>query len=432
MNCAGRALALLALGAGTVNAQATTGLATVDSAAVARAAYARGSAAARHDSLDAAQRELARAATAWPTQPAYPWALAIIAAARHDTVTVTTALEQLLAAGAAHDVVGDARFAEFRTVATFRPLADSLAKLGRPAPRSTVYRTLADSTLWPEGVDCTADGATCWVTSVAHRNVLAVAADGRAHPVAKAPLPGPVTAVRYDARRDRLWVATSTDVGPAPRGVQRAQLLLLDPRTGLVEQSWNIPGADSTHVLGDLALSPDGDVLVSDSRQPTLYLLARGATALSRISHPLFRSLQGVAFVPRTPYAVVADYSHGLLRVNVSSGEVRRVDDAPGGSSLGIDGLVWYRGSIVGVQNGFAPARVVQLELDASLERITAQRELDRNFDIADEPTSGTLVGNAFVYVATSSWEKHDDSGVRLPHVALRAPILLRLPLPAR
>ena len=56
-------------------------------------------------------------------------------------------------------------------------------------------------------------------------------------------------------------------------------------------------------------------------------------------------------------------------------------------------------------------------------------REIDRNSGIADEPTSGTIIGNTFVYVANSSWEKFDDAGVRLPRSRLVAPVLLQLPL---
>ena len=276
---------------------------------------------------------------------------------------------------------------------------------------------MADSTLWPEGVDCTADGETCWITSVAQRNLFVVPRHGIARPLVGGSqlLPGPVTAVRYDARRDRLWVTTSTGVGPAPRAPSRAVLALVNPHSGRVERSWAIPGSDSLHVLGDLAVSADGDVLVSDSRSPALYLLAHGAATLAAIAHPLFRSLQGVAFVPGSPYAIVADYSHGLLRVDVRSGRVRRVDDAPVGSSLGVDGIAWHDGAVVGVQNGFAPPRVVQFDLDPSLERITEVRLLDRNSGVADEPTGGTIIGDSFVYVANSSWEKYDDAGARVP-----------------
>jgi hypothetical protein len=54
---------------------------------------------------------------------------------------------------------------------------------------------------------------------------------------------------------------------------------------------------------------------------------------------------------------------------------------------------------------------------------------LDRNWKIADEPTIGTMVGNEFVYVANSQWDKYSDDGTRKPSIPLSRPVLLAIPL---
>lgn len=412
-------------------AQTMTGEPAVDSAAVARAAYTRSVAAARTDSLDRAQRELVRAASAWPTQPAYAWALAVIAAARRDTAVTLSALEQVAAAGAGHAVASDARFAYLGAHPRFMAVAETLRAQAVPAARSSIFRTVPDSTLWPEGVDCTSNSDTCWLTSIAHRNVFVVSRDGGVQPLLDngGVMSGPVTAVRYDVRRDCLWVTTSAGIGPAPRTPARAELARVNLHTRRIEQRWGVPGNDTLHVLGDLAISSDGDLLISDSRTPALYLLPHDASALAVIVHPLFRSLQGVAFIPGSPYAVVADYSHGLLRVDLRTRAVRRFDDGSVGSSLGVDGIAWHNGAVIGVQNGLAPPRVVQFTLDLAFERIVDMRVLDRNTGVADEPTGGSIVGDAYVYLANSSWAKFDEAGVRVPGSRLAGPVLLQVPL---
>ena len=106
-----------------------------------------------------------------------------------------------------------------------------------------------------------------------------------------------------------------------------------------------------------------------------------------------------------------------------------RVVDAPNSTSLGCDGLVWYRGSIIAIQNGVVPARVMRFHLDPQGLRITRAEVLDRNWGVADEPTIGTLAGDYFVYVANSQWEKYTDDGKRKAGVKLTAPLLLSLPL---
>ena len=74
------------------------------------------------------------------------------------------------------------------------------------------------------------------------------------------------------------------------------------------------------------------------------------------------------------------------------------------------------------------PARVMRFTLDKYGERIVRAEIVDRNWKIADEPTIGTIVGNDFVYVANSQWEKYNDSGARNARM-LTAPVLLALPL---
>ena len=178
-----------------------------------------------------------------------------------------------------------------------------------------------------------------------------------------------------------------------------------------------------------MTISATGDVFASDSRDPVLYRLRRGATRLEEYRDPLFRSLQGVAALPGGKMVYIADYSHGLLRLDLTTTVVTRLADAASSTSLGVDGLVWYRNSLIGIQNGVAPARVVRFYLDSAGPRIVRQKVLDRNSEVADAPTIGVIIGDAYVYVANSQWEKYDDNGVRLSGTTIRPAVLLAVPL---
>jgi hypothetical protein len=173
-------------------------------------------------------------------------------------------------------------------------------------------------------------------------------------------------------------------------------------------------------------------VFVSDSRDPVLYRLPAEGGELQPFRHPLFRSLQGIAPAPGALMVFVADYSHGLLKVDLASGEVTRLADAPGVTSLGCDGISWHDGAIVAVQNGVFPPRVMRFELDSAWNRIVRADVLDRNPALADEPTIGTIVGDQFIYVGNSQWEKYDDNGVLRPGAVLRRPVLITVPARAR
>jgi hypothetical protein len=207
-----------------------------------------------------------------------------------------------------------------------------------------------------------------------------------------------------------------------------AALVRIRISDGAIERRWNLDPARQ-HVLGDLTLGPRGDVFVTDSQDPVLYRLRPGSDSLESIRNPLFRSLQGLAATSDGRFLYVADYSHGLLRVDLGNASVIRIDEPPQATTLGIDGLALRGRSIIAIQNGVSPARVLRLDLDDDGGRIVRADVIDRNWRIAGEPTIGTLAGNDFVYVANSQGENYTDSGARRAAIPLRAPILLSLPV---
>src|SRR4029077_12715148 len=70
----------------------STGIAAVDSASVARSSWAAAGKAFRANDMSAARQEIIHAANAWPTQPAYLWGRAIVAARTRDTAGLKAAL----------------------------------------------------------------------------------------------------------------------------------------------------------------------------------------------------------------------------------------------------------------------------------------------------------------------------------------------------
>jgi hypothetical protein len=273
-----------------------------------------------------------------------------------------------------------------------------------------------------------------YIASVRHRTIAEVEAGKAVRELWPREQPGigAVLGVRVDAKRGVLW-ATLAGI-PQMQGFTRADstiaaLVRVRIADGAIERRWNLPPAPLGHVLGDLAIGPLGDVFMTDSNDPVLYWLKPGADSLEKITSPLFRSLQGMAPLPNGKIVYVADYSHGLLRVDLASKDITRLADAPGSTSIGCDGIAWDGAAIVAVQNGVAPARVMRFVIDDSRRRIALADVLDRNIAIADEPTIGAIVGREFVYVANSQWEKYTEDGVRRPERPLTRPVLLAVPL---
>lgn len=432
---AARAGVLLAVLGTPLAAQRAEDLALVDSAAIARAAWARGVAAFRAQDLATARAEIERAARAWPTQPAYVWGRALIAARRADTAGLLRSLDDYARLGLGRDLRADSSIARYLGLPGFAAVVAAVEANRAPLVHSRVRASFPDSTFWPEGMDHDAKSGNFYLASVRHGTIAELTPAGAARELWPRHQHGmgAILGVRVDPQGGVLW-ATSSGLaqmeGFAPGDSSLAALLRVRLSDGALERRWELPVVPGGHVLGDLAVGPHGDVFLTDSNEPVLYRLRPGGDSLEPMRNPLFRSLQGLAPTPDGRALYLADYSHGLLRVDLASGAVIRVADLPGSTSLGCDGIAWDRGAIVAVQNGILPPRIVRFRLDSGGVRIVGVTVLDRNLPLADEPTIGAVVGDSFVYVANSQWEKYSDHGSRRAGTALSAPVLLAVPLP--
>lgn len=406
--------------------------ATLDSAAQARTLFrAASQAATPNDAVPL----LLRAARSWPTQPAY-WTAVVRSAARTaDTAAVLEALNALADLHAGSAVLTDTALTRLTTTPRVAAAMQRVARSTATMRTGRVVATLDDSTVFAEGIDADPRTDALYVASVRHRTIYEISRDGRVRDLR---LPrvnnvGSILGVRV-AKDGRTLYATMAGLpagqGYAPADSTIAALVRVRIADGSIEARWDVPRDGARHLLGDLVVTNDGTVYTSDSNAPILYRLRAGASELEPIRHPLFRSLQGLACVPGCAQLIVADYSHGLLRMDAVTQTVARIGDASGTTSLGIDGILWHGNGLIAVQNGIAPSRIARYELDPSFTHIVRVDDLDRQPAMADEPTIGTLWRGAFVYVANSQWEKYGDDGRRIAGTALRPTLLMLVPLP--
>ena len=404
--------------------------------AVARARYRDAVAAEKKGDLAGARDFLARATEAWPMQPFYPLAAAEVAARLGDTAGAVRMLTRYADLGAGIDLRESKSFGSLLGAPALEPVRKRLAENLTPLVRSDSVAGIPDPEFYPEGMDYDPGSRSWFVASIRKRTIARIGPDGRAVDFPK--LSGgrldAVLGVRVDSRHGVVWA--STKAFPAMEGYQRADsgrasVWALSLATGEVLGRADAP-AGAPHLFGDLVVHPSGDVYLSDSESPILYRarLANGKVLLEeRLRHRTFRSLQGLAFDDAGSRLYLADYSHGLLLVNLETGSVTPVAVPAGASTLGLDGIARSGRLLIAVQNGLVPPRIVRMRLAADGASIESFEVIDRHLPLADEPTIGAIVGDRFVYVANSHWEKYDDAGHPKDGARLRSPVLLSVPI---
>lgn len=339
---------------------------------------------------------------------------ALARAGRGDDALAT--LERLASTGVVMPVAKDDDLASLRESPRFAAVADRMAKNGAPVGDAKPAATIAVKGALPEGVAYDRKSQTLFVSTVIGRAVWSVGRDGRA---VKLPIPDDslwsATGMKVDARRGLLWICSAATpmtpgIDPALHG--RSALVGWDIKQRKVAARVELGGDGVTHWFGDLELDSKGNVYVSDTTAPAIYRHEPGSGKIElwlkddRLVNP-----QGLAFAGSDATLLVADYPTGLWTVDTATRKVERADAAPDVTLVGIDGLLFVDGSVVAVQNGIAPQRLVRFAWDASARKVTSWEALEANRPEFEELTLAADGGDALYFVATSQWEAFGEDG---------------------
>ncbi|HVS51266.1 MAG TPA: hypothetical protein VHD62_02830 [Opitutaceae bacterium] len=227
-----------------------------------------------------------------------------------------------------------------------------------------------------------------------------------------------VFGLAVDEERGALWAATSAVPamhGFTPEMDGTAALAEIDLDSGALRRVVPVvrkAGDRQSHVLGDLALAPDGTVLVTDSGGPTVWRLAPGANALeAAVESEEFLSLQGIVVLPGGGL-VVSDYASGLLRVDPESHAVRELAPPANTTLIGIDGLALApNGDILAIQNGLRPNRVLRIAFDSGYENVASVTVLESAHLTMAAPSLGCVAGDGnFYFIGNAGWTRFENT----------------------
>ncbi|MBS0389023.1 MAG: hypothetical protein JSR15_11130 [Proteobacteria bacterium] len=285
---------------------------------------------------------------------------------------------------------------------------------------------LQDPNLLTEDVDFDSQTGRYFFTSVRQHLIQSMDASGRSLTFASSPEHWPMLALKIDSRHRRLCateVALPGFQGVSDSDAGRSAVICYHIDTGAVIFRIESP---QPAALGDMALLRNGDLIVSDGAHGRIYRVdvAHGKIKLIDARH--FISPQTPAVDPAGRYVYVPDYVRGIGRIDLNTGRVQWLRSHGRHALTGIDGLYLYRRTLLVVQNGTIPQRVVALELDSSRLGIKNESIIEQSTPSLGTPTHGVVIGRHFDYIVNSGWDFIDDRGVANPGVEATAPRLRR------
>ncbi len=352
------------------------------------------------------------------------------------TDSAVRTLREIAAHRAYVDLDADTDFDSIRQTDGYKKAAADMKALrgARISSGATIGFTIHEKGLVPEGVAYDPVTRSFFVSSIRKRKVLRIDAAGK---VADFVAPGEgglrsACGIAVDAKRRALWVAS--EAMPHMEGFRKGDppasaLFEFDLDTGRLRGEHRPPATDPPAAFDDLTVASDGRVYVNDGRSPRIWVLLpeRGELEVFLQSDAL-RGTQGLAATPDGKTLYVSDYS-GLFRVDVASKRITPIAVPADVALNGIDGLAYAGGSLVGIQNGVQPHRVIRLDLAADGVTVSRSMILEMNHPEFDEPTLGVVAGGALYFTANSQGGKFQNEKRPITEGEMREAVILKLPV---
>jgi hypothetical protein len=233
--------------------------------------------------------------------------------------------------------------------------------------------------------------------------------------------------IAIDRQRDMLWASASPIEQMANfDSTLQSNVHGYSLSTKELKKTYTI---SKPSLLGDVVVSTNGEVFVSDSKNNAILTLSTGDTLQTFYSSQEFQNLQGIALSENNRFLFIADYVKGIYRLDLKSLNLKLIANSTEASLVGIDGLEYYNGSLIAIQNGVIPFRVMRYFLNETMDTITSYEVIDWNHPAHHEPTNGMIDGDTLYYVANSQWSGYDEAFAQLPSEKLQDIVVLKYKL---
>ncbi len=320
-------------------------------------------------------------------------------------------LNKVLDLGIFMDMLENADFASIKETAEFKTLRARVAQAMVPIGSSRPGFTVPDKELIPEGIAYDPATETFYLGSINKRKVLSRSKDGKIRDFTSERQDGlwGVLGMKVDARRRVLWVNSAA--GREEKEFNGySGVFKYDLKTGKLIKKYLVDNKQQLHLFNDLAINSQGDIFITDSLGGAIYTISQSKDELEWFVAPgqlLYPN--GIDLSNDERKIFVADWSKGISIVNLAARSVAPLPHPQNVTLSGLDGLYFYQGTLIAVQNGPQPERVIQYFLNDKLDRVDSATVIEAGNPRFAIPTTGVIAGDKFYFIANSHINIYKD-----------------------
>jgi len=293
----------------------------------------------------------------------------------------------------------------------FRQVMGRVEENRRPSGEATVAFRVPDPFLVPEGIAYDPGTGTFYLSSVRQRKIVGADGTGEADDFAgeEAGLYCGLGLKVDDARR-QLWMVSASFPGMEGYTEElegRSTLSCFDLETGDRLRHVVLADPEAPHTFNDLVVDGESRAYVTDALDGGVYVLDPGAEEMRELLPAgTLHGPNGIALDGDRGLLYVAQYNLDVVVVDLTDGSVHALPRPSDLALYGVDGLYLHRNSLIAVQNHPSLDRVTRFFLAEDGRSLIGWETLVSRGPLFEEPTTGTLVGDRFLFIANSQIEK--------------------------
>ena len=276
-------------------------------------------------------------------------------------------------------------------------------------PSDVAFR-IADSELIPEGIAYDPHARLFYVGSTYKRKIVSVDRKGVARDFAGETEQGlmGVLGMKVDIKRRLLWAVSSNAGGAMPgKDLDRnclgcSAVFKYDLKTGRLIKKYDLHNKPNVHFLNDLTITSSGDTYITDTLTGDIYLISRRKDELEVFVNLGQQSFPNCIDLSADESQLFVAAAGGVQVVNLRDKKSRTLKLPDVVSPLVIDGLYFYKGSLIAIQPFAEQRKLVRYFLDKGANVVSRVEVLESEHPQFNQPTTGVIVGEDFYYIANS------------------------------
>lgn len=342
-----------------------------------------------------------------PHDPVVVYNLATDYAEKCDVPTTLKLLRQVGAAKGGLDPGEYRGFAYLRDTPEFKAIVAQIRLKNKPKIQSKAAFLIREPDLFPEGMAYARYNGRIYAGSV-QRKIVWTDKTGELHDLVKAGEDklAYVAGLHVDETRKELW-AVSTRFGDTAELAGTAPGLFKYDLTSGKRLDIFISQNKSSGYLNDVTVAPSsGKAYVTNTMEGSVYCTKTGSHELELfLASETVPGANGITISDDEKTLFVAG-DFGIYRVDLGTRYSAPLQKMSNVIDASIDGLYFYRQSLVGIQNAIHPGRVVRFYLDPTLTKITGWEILETYNPAFENPTTGSLDGDSLLFMANTQLHK--------------------------